>query len=177
MTEITYLKGDGTPQVIADAMEAVANPEYAVEDRAAIYAFLYELQRRINRALGIRQRGATAQSEITAHLIANGIEELGPVFVKWEAFDVAYPCNAAENWTDETVQAGMEAIRSNPETRDYIRAVPAHLEIDVAVLGQAIQDGSLAARALFTELKDKGWRTEGGKRAALKVREPRRKAA
>lgn len=174
---LQVLKNDGTPQVIADALEAVQNPEYAIEDRAAIYGFLFELQRRINRALGIRQKGHTAQSEITAHLVATGTEELGPLYVKWEAYDVAYPCNSAENWTDATVQDGMADIRDNPETSAYIRSIPAHLEIDVAALGQAVHDGSLAARALFNELKDKGWRTEGGKRAALKVREPRRKAA
>ena len=166
-----------TPPVLTEALDAVQNPDTPIEDRAALYGFLYELQRRINRALGIRQRGATAQSEITAHLIATDTAELGPLFIKWEAFDVEYPCNRAENWTDATVQEGMAALRDNPETRDFVREIPAHLEIDVAALGQAVHDGSLAARGLFNELKDKGWRTEGGKRAALRVREARRAAA
>lgn len=176
MTDLTVIR-DGAPQVIADAMDVVQNPEASIEDRAAVYGYLFELQRRINRALGIRQKGATAQSEIVAHIAASGIEELGPLFIKWEAIDVRYPCNEADNWTDSGVQDAMAVIRANPETSDYIRAIPAHLEVDVLALGQAVHDGSAVARALFAELKDKGWRTEAGRRAALKVREPRRKAA
>jgi hypothetical protein len=177
VTELAVIR-DGPPQIIADAMAALRDPETPIQDRAAIYGVLAVMVREMNKAMGTYIRsGPTAKSELIAHLTAQGLEELGPLYIKWEAFDVAYPCNAAENWTDSGVQDAMAAMRGNPETSDYIRAIPAHLEIDVMALGQAVHDGSATARALFAELKDKGWRTEAGRRAALKVREPRRKAA
>ena len=178
MSNITYMKGDGTPQIIADAMDALQNPETPVEDKAAIYGVLSAIVKRVQKALGTYVRsGPTAKSELIAHLIANDIEELGPLYLRWEAFDVAYPCNSADNWTDDGVQEAMAAMHGDRETAPYVRLVPRHYEIDVAALGQAVHDGSLTARALFGELKDKGWRTEGGKRPALKVREIKGKAA
>lgn len=162
------------PQPVADAMEMVQADEMTIEDRAALYGFLYELQRRINRALGIRQKGATAQHQLTEYLSRTGMSDLGPLYLAWEAFDVKYPVNAADNWTDASVQAAMRAMRDDPTTRDFIREVPEHLEIDVAALGQAVHDGSARAIEVFRELKDKRWRTEAGKRAVLKVREPKK---
>ena len=175
---MTLAKPDGTPQIIADAITTLNDPETPMEDKAAIWSLLYSIKRRIDGGLGTYVRsGPTAKSELIAHLIANDIEELGPLYLRWEAFDVAYPCNSADNWLDDGVQEAMAAMHNNQETRPYIRLIPRHYEIDVAALGQAVHDGSLAARALFGELKDKGWRTEGGKRPALKVREVKGKAA
>ena len=174
------IRADGTPQVIADAMEAVQNMSLPIEDRAGLYAVLYTIQKRINRALGIRQKGATAQNELLMAMAQRDIKELGPLYLGWEAFDVKYPCNAAENWTDIDVQDALEAIRRDPLTSDYVRVIPAHLEIDVPALGEAVHAGSAPARALYDELRQKGWRTEGGRRASLQVREvtaPERKAA
>lgn len=156
---------------IDNLLTVLTDSSARMEDRAAAYGWLYAFQRDINRALGIRQKGATAQHELTEHLTRGGITELGPLYLAWEAFDVKYPANAVENWTDASVQSALEAIRSDPDTREYVRAVPAHLEIDVPALGGAVHAGSATARALYNELKAKGWRTEGGKRAALKVRE------
>ncbi|MBA3405707.1 MAG: hypothetical protein H0U13_13675 [Gemmatimonadaceae bacterium] len=169
MSNVTVLKGDGTPQVIADAMAAVSDPSVSVDDRAALYGFLYELQRRVNRALGIRQRGATAQRELAEHIVRHG--ELGPLYVTWRAMDVKYPCNAADNWTDAGVQDGMAAIKGSRDTSGYVRAIPAHLEIDVLALGEAVHNGSPIAKALYDEIRDKGWRTEAGREAVLKVHE------
>lgn len=172
MTDITVIKGDGTPQVIADAMDGVSNPEFPVEDRAGMYAVLYNIQLRINRALREAKKQGLAEE-----IVRDYPDGVGPVYIKWDAYDVAYPCNSAENWEDAGVQDAMEAIKANPETSDYIRAIPAHLEIDPLALGEAVHMGSAVARALYQEIRDKGWRTEGGRRASLKVREPRRKAA
>lgn len=163
-----------TPPAIAEAMELVQADDLPIEDRAALYGFLYELQRRINRSLGVRQKGATAQHQLTEYLDRTGMDALGPLYLAWEAFDVKYPCNAVENWTDEQVQAAMQVMRDDPSTREWIRDVPAHLEIDVAALGAAVHAGSSRALEVFRELKDRKWRTEGGKRAVLKVREPRK---
>lgn len=174
---MTISKPDGTPTIISDAITTLNDPATPMEDKAAIWSVLYAIKRRIDAGLGTYVRkGPSVKAELTEHLVRNG-EALGPLYLTWEAFDVTYPCNQADNWTDYTVQAGMSAIRDNPETRDFVRAVPEHFEIDVAALGQAVHDGSLAARALFNELKDKGWRTEGGRRPALKVREAKGKKA
>lgn len=170
MTDLAKYRTD-TPQAIVDAMELVQADNLPAEDQAALYGFLYELQRRISRSLGIRQKGATAQHELTEHMVRSGLKDLGPLYLAWEAFDVKYVCNAAENWTDEAIQAGMRVLRDDPTTRAYVREVPAHLEIDVAALGQAVHDGSDRALEVYRELKDRKWRIEGGKRPVLKVRE------
>ncbi len=165
----------GIPAVIADAMSAVGDPAYSVEDRAALYGFLFELQRRVNRALGIRQKGATAQKELAEHIVRHG--ELGPLYVTWRAMDVKYPCNDADNWTDVGVQDDMAAIKGSRDTSGYVRTIPAHLEIDALALGEAVHNGSPIAKALYDEIRDKGWRTEAGREAVLKVREAKAKAA
>lgn len=173
MTDLTVR----TPPAIAEAMALVQSDDMPIEDRAALYGFLYELQRRINRSLGIRQKGRTAQHELTEYLDRTGMQDLGPLYLGWQAFDVAYPANHRENWTDETIQSAMRAMRDDPTTRDFIREVPHHLEVDPVALGQAVHDGSSRAIEIFRELKDRKWRTEGGKRAVLKVREPKGKKA
>jgi hypothetical protein len=162
---------------ISEAMDLVQADDLPIEDRAALYAFLYEVQRRINRSLGIRQKGRTAQHELIEHMTRSGVDGLGPLYLAWEAFDVKYPCNAADQWTDENIQSAMRAIREDPTTRDFIREVPHHLEIDVLALGQAVHDGSARARALYDELRARKWRTEGGRRPALRVRESKKKKA
>jgi len=158
-----------TPKMIDDAMTALADPDTPVEDRAAVYGLLYEIQRRIHRALGTYLRHqSTPKTELTEHLIRNG-EELGPLYVVWESFDVAWPVNDPANWDDAGVQEQLEMFRL--VSPDYIRHVPDHLEIDTAALGAGLVDNDPVARQLHTECKDRGWRTEGGRRAALKVRE------
>lgn len=152
-----------------EAMELVQSDDTPVEDRAAMFAVLVTFVKRVNAALGTYVRsGPTAKSELTEYLVRNG-EQLGPLYIGWEAYDVAYPVNDAANWTDEQVQSDLEGL-----PRDYVRAVPAHLEIDVAALGAAVHEGSRAARAVWDFLKQKRYRTEGGKRAVLKVREPKK---
>lgn len=168
------------PPAITEAMELVQADDLPPENRAALYAFLFELQRRISRSLGIRQKGATAQHELTEYMTRENLMELGPLYLAWEAFDVKYPCNTAENWTDEGVQAALREVRHDPTTCEYVREIPAHLEVDVMALGEAVHAGSAPARALYDELRAKRWRTEGGRRASLKVREitaPKEKAA
>jgi hypothetical protein len=166
-----------TPKAIAEAMELVQADDLPIEDRAALYGFLYELQRRINRSLGIRQKGRTAQHELTEYLDRTGLQDLGPLYLAWEAFDVKYPCNAAENWTDDGVQQALAALYLDQTTRPWVRLVPQHFEIDVAALGADVHAGSRRAIEVFRELKDKKWRTEAGKKPVLKVREPKRKKA
>jgi len=158
------------PKLIEDAMTALQDPDTPVEDRASVYALLYEIQRRIHRALGTyaRGKGSTPKSELAEHLVRNG-EELGPLYIAWESFDVAWPVNDPDNWGDAGVQEQLETFRLMAP--DYIRRVPDHLEIDTAALGEGVVNLDPVARELHKACKERGWRTEGGRRAALKVRE------
>lgn len=168
----------GMPLVLSDALVAVQDPQTAPEDRAALYAWLYAFKREIDRALGTYiRKGPSAKSELTEHLVRNG-EELGPLYIAWEAFDVAWPVNDEGNWRDDGVQEQLSVF--SLIAPDYIRHVPDHFEIATAALGEGIANNDPVARQLHRECKDRGWRVEGGRRAALKVREvkaPRKEAA
>lgn len=176
MSDVTTL---ATPKVINEAMTQVADASVPIETRAAMYGLLYEMKRRIDRALGTYTRtGSTAKSELAAHLATLEGEELGPLYLGWESFDVTWPANDPENWTDYGVQEELALIKQlAPE---FVRSIPAHLELDTAALGAAVHAGDPAAVQLHRQCKEKGWRKEGGKRAVLKVREvkaPGKKAA
>jgi hypothetical protein len=168
-----------TPKVINDAMAAVQDPSLPVEDRAAMYGLLFEIQRRIHRALGTYARGkSTPKTELAAYLSELSDEQLGPLYLGWEPFDVEWPCNAADNWTDIGVQEEMALIAQ--VLPEYVKRVPEHLEINVSRLGEDTHAGDPAALQLWRQCKERSWRIEGGKRAVLKVREvkaPKKEAA
>lgn len=154
---------------IGDVLDILASPDASLEDRAAAYAVGAAVVREVQRALGTYVRsGPTPKSELTEHLVRNG-GEMGPLYLGWEAFDVAYPINDAANWTDAQAQSDLESL-----PREFLRVVPAHLEVDVPALGAAVHEGSAAAKAVWDFLKAKRYRVEGGKRAVLKVREPKK---
>ena len=175
-TELTTI---ATPKVLDHALAGVQDASLPIEDRAAMYGLLYEVKRRIDRALGTYiRKGATAKAELAAHLAGLEGEQLGPLYLGWESFDVTWPANDPENWADYGVQEELALIKQiAPE---FVRAIPAHLELDTAALGEAVHAGDPAALQLHRQCKEKGWRREGGKRAVLKVREttaPKGKAA
>ena len=170
MSDLTIRKTEIADR-IGDVLDVLADPKAPPEEKAAAYAIGYAIQREMNRRLGIRQKGATPQHELTEHMVRNDIKAIGPLYLAWEAFDVKYPVNGSDNWTDAGVQDDLGAIRADPATREYIREVPAHLEVDVPALGEAVHAGSAAAKALYDYLKAKRYRIEGGKRPVLKVRE------
>ena len=176
MSEITTL---ATPKVIDHAMAAIRDPNVPMEDKAAMYGLLVTIVRRINKAMGTYIRsGPTPKSELAAHLATLEGEELGPLYLGWESFDVTWPANDPENWTDYGVQEELALIKQI--TPEFVRSIPAHLELDTAALGEAVHNGDPAAIQLHRQCKEKGWRREGGKRAVLKVREvkaPGKKAA
>ena len=169
MSNVTVLKADGTPQVIADAIEAVGNPDLPPVDRGAIYGVLHQIQLRINRGL----RGA--KDDLIVYMESNGLREMGPLSVKATAIDVKWPVNDPENWTDITTQEMLEVFAKIAP--DYIRHIPEHREVDTAALGAGVAAGDPVAKRLHAELKEHGWRTEEGRRLSLAVREPKRKAA
>lgn len=170
MSEITTL---ATTKVINDAMSGLTDPAQSLDNRAAFYALLHQVQLRINRVL--RQ---AKKDGLTEEIVRDHPEGIGPISVAWEAFDVEWPCNAEGNWDDANVQEAMAVM--SLIAPEYIRHIPDHFEINTAALGEAVHLGDPVARQLHTEAKDRGWRTEGGRRAALKVREAKsapRKAA
>lgn len=167
-TELTTI---ATPKVINDAMAAIRDPDVPMEDKAAMYALLVTVVRRINKALGTYERkGSTPKSELAAHVASLEGEQLGPLYLGWESFDVTWPANDPENWNDYGVQEELALIKQiAPE---FVRAIPAHLELNTAALGEAVHMGDPAALQLWRQCKERGWRKEGGKKAVLKVREP-----
>lgn len=150
---------------IERAIEVLGERELSIEDRGAAYAVLHQIQLRINRAL------RKAKDDLIVHIEGNHLKALGPLSIKATPIDVAWPCNAEGNWGDAGLQEELEAYRKIAP--DFIRAVPAHYEIRTAELGAAVHGGDSVARQLHTIAKDRGWRTEEGRRLSLAVREAR----
>jgi hypothetical protein len=164
-----------TPVPLQVAMSAVQDSSISVNDRAAMYGWLYAVKRQIDRALGTYTRGkATAKSELTEHIVREDLEELGPLYVTWEPFDVAYPVNDEGNWGDAGVQEQLETFAKIAS--EYIRHVPEHYEVNTSALGEGLSLNDPVAKELHRACKDRGWRIEGGRRAALRVREVRKAA-
>jgi hypothetical protein len=161
--ELTTL---ATPKVINDAMAGLTDPDLSLEDRSGFYALLHQVQLRINRVL--RQ---AKKDGLVEEIVRDYPDGIGPISVAWEAFDVEWPCNDEGNWDDAGVQEYMSIISlMSPE---YVKHIPDHFEINTVALGEGVHNGDPVAKHLHTELKDRGWRVEGGRRAALKVREAR----
>ena len=159
------LSNIATPKV-AELMDELANPEATVDDRAAAYSVLHQVQLRINRAL------RAAKDDLIVYMESNGLRDMGPLSVKATAIDVKWPANDEGNWGDSSVQEAMEQYaKVAPE---YFRHVPDHWEIDSAALGAGVAEGDPVAQQLHRECKEKGWRTEVGRRLSLAVREARR---
>jgi hypothetical protein len=161
------------PKVINEAMAGLRDGDVSLDDRVAFYSLLHQVQLRINRVLRQAKKDGLVEEIVRDHP-----EGIGPITVAWEAFDVEWPCNDESNWGDVNVQEAMAVLSLiSPE---YFRHIPDHFEVNTAALGEAVHMGDPVARQLHTECKDRGWRTEGGRRAALKVREaktPKGKAA
>jgi hypothetical protein len=144
-------------------LEVVGSRDLTIEDRAASYAVLHQIQLRINRAL------KAAKDDIIIHIDGNHLKSLGPLSVKATAIDAAYPVNNEGNWGDAGVQEELEAFAKIAP--DFIRKVPEHYEIRTFELGQAVHAGDPLARQLWKECNARGWRTEEGRRLSLAVRE------
>lgn len=151
---------------INDALAGLTDSDEPVTNRAAFYALLHAIQLRINRVL--RQ---AKKEGLVEELVRDYPDGIGPISIKWESFDVEWPCNDEGNWTDSWVQEVMELqAKVAPE---YFRLVPEHWELDTAALGEGMAIGDPVARTLHTECKNRGWRKEGGRRASIKVKEAR----
>ena len=157
-----------TPKV-GELMDELANPSATVDDRAAAYAVLHQVQLRINRSL------RAAKDDLIVYMESNGLHDMGPLSVKATAVDVRWPANDEGNWGDATVQEAMEQYaRIAP---DYFRHVPDHWEVRTAELGAGVASGDPVAVRLHREMKTHGWRTEQARRLSLAVREPRKDTA
>lgn len=152
------------PGSLDTALEALDDTALTVDDRAAAYGVLHQVQLRINRAL------RKVRDELILHMERNDLKALGPLTVKSTAIDVRWPCNDEANWTDATVQDTLRDL-IRPVTPEFVRHVPEHYEIRTAELGEAVHLGDPAALQLHRELKDRGWRTEVGRRLSLAVKE------
>jgi hypothetical protein len=156
------------PQTLDTALSLLGNPAAELDDRAAAYAVLQQVRLRVDRALKANR------DDLIVGMERQGLKALGPLSIKSTAVDPSYPCNAAENHEDATIQDAMNLLRHNEATRPYIRVVPAHFEIDVPALASDVQLGVQAAIDLYRQLNEKGWRREEARRLSLAVREATR---
>lgn len=169
---VTPMKSDGTPQVIADAITAVGNPELPLEDRAGIYAVLRSIRLKIDRA--IRPVGP----EIQEAMAAANAESWGPIRLSWKSVDPRYRCNDSDNWGDDSVQETLAVWNADtrfrsPEGEPWVREIPRHFEVDTRALGAAMAAGDPHARTLYGLIREYGYRTEEGRAATLTVVEPK----
>jgi hypothetical protein len=156
---------------VGDVLDILADDTAAIEDWAAAYAIAQQLRLRLDRSLKSRR------DDLIVGMERSGLKALGPLTIKSAAVDPSYPCNSPDNWDDADVQDTMEALAQDPNTRAYVRLIPAHREIAVDALAQDVQLGVQAAQLLYRELNRKGWRTEQARRLSLAVREPRKDTA
>jgi hypothetical protein len=163
----SLVRSSGIQQVDA-AVRTVSDPAVPIEDRAAVYGVLHALQLHVNRAL------RPVKEELLVHMDREHIRKLGPLSVTSSAIDPEYVCNAPGNWQDTQTQDSLEGLRADPDYSEYVRVIPAHLEIDTARLGADVHAGIAQAKQLFEQLKAHGWRKEVGRRLSLKVDEARR---
>ena len=152
------------PPNIDTALDALHDMRLTIEDRAGAYAVLHQVQLRINRAL------RKVKDDLIVYMRQNDLKSLGPLSVKSTPFDVEWPCNSEANWADATTQDTKRDVFL-PIAPEYIRVVPEHYEIRTAALGAAVHLGDPLALQLHHDIKALGWRTEGGKRLSIEVKE------
>lgn len=149
---------------IDTALEALTDTRLTIEDRAGAYAVLHQVQLRVNRAL------RKVKDDLIVYMRTNELRALGPLSVKSTPIDVQWPVNLEANWQDATVQDTIRDLIL-PIAPEFVRKVPAHFEIDTAALGAAVHLGDPVALRLHREMKDRGWRTEVGRRLSIEVKE------
>ena len=149
---------------IDTALEALTDTRLTIEDRAGAYAVIHQVQLRLNRAL------RKVKDDLIVYMKSNDLKALGPLTIKSTPFDVEWPINAEGNWTDILAQDTIRDVLL-PIAPEFIRQVPAHYEIRTAELGKAVHAGDPVAITLHKMLKERGWRTEAGRRLSLEVKE------
>jgi len=149
---------------IDTALEALTDNRLTIEDKAGAYALLHQVQLRINRAL------RKVRDDIIIYMKSNELKSLGPLSIKSTPIDVAWPVNIEANWQDATVQDALRDLIL-PIAPEFIRKIPAHLELDTAALGAAVHMGDPVALEVHRQVKAHGWRTEAGRRLSLEVKE------
>lgn len=155
---------------IGDVMDILADDTAPLPDLAAAYAVAQQLRLRLDRGLKARR------DDLIVGMEREGMKSLGPLSIKSAAVDPRYVCNEADNWEDATVQDALAVLRSDPAMRDYVRKVPAHLEVAVERMTEDMRLGVQGAIHLYRALNDHGWRIERDRRKSLAVREPKRAA-
>ena len=161
---------EAKPAAVAEwfpAIEAYARvfdrTDLTVEDRAATYAVLHQVQLWINRRLRPVRR------ELVIYLEATGQDRLGPIRLKASPVGVAYPVNSPGNYADLTIQEALHELHERRETRPYVRLIPEHYELDYLALTEDLHLGKPAARQLWREVQRNGWRTEEARNVSLAV--------
>jgi hypothetical protein len=159
------------PDTLDYAIEAMQDTSLDIADRVVIYAGLRRLKLHIERALRDPKDAPGLAEEIIRIMRDNDQKEWAGLELKERALDVAFPCNAEENWGDSLTQDTLADWRKESGARPFIREIPWHLEIATAALGRAVKERDPWAIDLWQRLNDKGFRTQGVKVPTLAVRD------
>jgi hypothetical protein len=151
------------PRSFEAALSAVGDSRRDVNDRAALYAALYALRRRITKALD------PVRGELAEHMARGQLRRLGPLALSSTSIDPAYPCNEPDNWTDYGVQDAMRELADDPATAPYVRHIPEHFEIATVELAAGVVREDPVALRLLHSLKARHWRTEAGRSLGIRV--------
>jgi hypothetical protein len=151
---------------IGDVLDILADDTAPLEDWIAAFAVGQQLRLRMDRALKARR------DDIIRVMDQQGLKALGPLSIKSSAVDPRYVCNERDNWEDETTQDALSELKRDPAMREYVRPIPAHLEVDVDRMTEDMRLGVQGAIHLFRALNSHGWRVERDRRKSLAVREP-----
>lgn len=163
MTTELAVRLAGLREPLQDALNALADESTPVDDRAALYGALHQLQLRVNRVL------RKARDPLIVHMDTEGLRDMGPLSVKATAIDVTWPCNDAGNWDDATIQDEMATMAA--AAPEYFIHVPDHWEVIPAELGKAVHAGDPVAKQIHRRMSEAGWRREEGRRLSLAVKE------
>lgn len=150
---------------VDSAMGVLADRAQTLENRAAAFAVLHQVQLRVNRAL------KASRDDIVKGMQSGGLRDLGPLSIKSTAVDPRYECNEEGAWEDDLVQDALRELLGDRELRPYVKAIPKHLEVNVERLIEDLRLGVQAAIVLFAELTDRHFRVERERRYSLTVRE------
>lgn len=153
---------------IGDVLDVLADPKATLDDRAAAYAVAQQVRLRLDRAL------KASRDDLIDGMERAGLKALGPLSILRTPVDPRYVCNERDNWEDVTTQDALLALQRDRAMREYVRAIPAHLEVDVARMTEDMRLGVSGAIHLYRALNEHGWRIERDRHKSLAVREPKK---
>ncbi len=157
------IRGTEVADRIGDVLDILSDDTASLGEWVAAYSVVQQVKLRLDRSLKARR------DDIIIGMERAGLRDLGPVSITSTAVDPRYVCNERDNWEDSTTQDALAELRHDPTMREYVRPVPAHLEVDVDRMTEDMRLGVQGAIHLYRALNSHGWRVERDLYAELYV--------